>query len=355
VEESKNRQIEFSGILLFGVMIQVKSKYIVIIIKMSTKDFLISQGIKSTSAYVYASYYDKIVKNCFNNVLPDVEDSEVNTKILDFVENEKFTAMTKVNYIKAWIKLNDIKKEGRDVKILEKTLKKLSNETQYKPANDKELEKRVSVNEVIEKRDKYKSKLKSKFSINDVYYLALSFYSYLPPLRSQDYIDTLYKDNDTDLEKDNYYDNELKQLVLNNHKTVMTYGKRIIDIPETLANIIDDFHNKTGSKYLICSSQRTRINQVHFNKILTACIGCGASILRKSYISEKIDEGVTAEERKKTALIMGHSLAVQQLTYSRFSETLHPDNNDFNYLIRRHEQLIKQLKENTNRMYSLIN
>jgi hypothetical protein len=37
VEESKNRQIEFSGILLFGVMIQVKSKYIVIIIKMSTK------------------------------------------------------------------------------------------------------------------------------------------------------------------------------------------------------------------------------------------------------------------------------------------------------------------------------
>jgi hypothetical protein len=30
------------------------------------------------------------------------------------------------------------------------------------------------------------------------------------------------------------------------------------------------------------------------------------------------------------------------------------NNDDFNYLVRRHEQLIKQLKENNDRMYALV-
>jgi len=327
---------------------------------MITKAYLISQGIKQSSANVYSHYYDKLIKECFNGKVPEIDDETVNQKILDFIKTGNLTVMTKINYLKAWIKLDEVRKDNRDVKILTKELKALNRESQYSPPSQKEIKNKISMNEVSKKRDFYKTKIKNVFGINDVYYLALSFYSYLPPLRTQDYIITLYKDGleqgvQIDIEKDNYYDKDSKQLIYNSYKTSESHGKRVINVPDVLSAAIEDFHNKSGSKYIICSSRKTSFTQISFNKMLTACIGGSCNMLRKSYISEKIDNGMTAEERKKAATIMGHSLAVQQLTYSRFSDTLHPDDNDMNYLVRMNKKLTEQLQENNQKILKLLN
>jgi integrase len=323
---------------------------------MTTKDFLISKGIKNTSAYVYGLYYDKLIKECFNNKIPEagIDDEKVNQQILDFIKSDKFTIMTKINYIKSFIKLDDVKKENRDIKMLSKELKRLNTQSQYSSPSKKEVDAKITISEVIKKREIYKNKCKNVFGINDVYYLALSFYTYLPPLRSQDYINTMYKDETTDIHKDNYYDSDKKQLIYNTYKTIESNGKRIINVPDELAEIIDNFHKKSESKYIICSSKKGHLSSIHFNKILKVSAGGSCNMLRKIYISEKIDNGMSVNERKDTAVIMGHSLAVQQLTYSRFSDSLHQNDNDMNYLVRMNKKLTEQLEENTRKILKLM-
>src|SRR5690606_30990034 len=104
--------------------------------------------------------------------------------------------------------------------------------------------------------------------------------------------------------------------------------------------------NRTGKKF----------TSISFNKAFHSILKkkASSSMIRRCIISEKIDLGVSAEERKQMAKTCGHSLQTQQMFYSRYSLFLHPSNDDFFYLAKKHVILMKQLKENTDRMYELV-
>jgi hypothetical protein len=92
-------------------------------------------------------------------------------------------------------------------------------------------------------------------------------------------------------------------------------------------------------------------------KSLHRCLkkNVSSSMLRKCFISDKIDEGITAEERKKTAKIMGHSVGTQQSIYSKFSDVLHPKAHDLEYLMRMNKKLTMHLQENNKKILQLLN
>lgn len=319
--------------------------------------FLLEKGLNSNTAKTYTYFYKKIVEKVFNKIEPeDMVSDETVDKILEYITKSDLTTGSKTAYIRAWRGISIRKHPNKDNKKLYDYVKTSNRELDYAPASEKEISNKITMSFIVTKREEYKDKLKAKFHTNDMYYLLCCFYTYLPPLRSQDYYNTVIKTEDTDTEKENYYDIESKQLVLNEYKTGKSYGKRVIDFPEDLAKAVETFHNKSNSKYLICTRTGGKLDANSFKKALNSCIQkhVSSSMIRKCFISDKIDVGISAEDRKKTAKIMGHSLNTQQSIYSKFSDVLHPQDDDMNYLMRRHEQLITQLKENTNKMFALI-
>lgn len=76
------------------------------------------------SAYDHVYYYGILIKECFNNAVPAIDDKNVNIKILNFFYKDSSTV--KQYYLSSWLKLNTLNNENRDVEILEKTLKTLN-------------------------------------------------------------------------------------------------------------------------------------------------------------------------------------------------------------------------------------
>ena len=321
------------------------------------QNYLIEKGIQKNSAQTYSCYYSKLIKNVFDNVEPEnMVSCENIDKVINYVQNSDFNLNTKSLHVRSWKKIAEIKGHQGNYQKFDSPIRTFANSTIYKAPTKEELENRIEFDYVIKMREEYKKKLTNTFTVNDLYYLLCSLYTYIPPLRSEDYYSAVIKTDTTDIEKENYYDLEKKQLVLNQYKTVKTYGQRIVNIPEVLAEIIENFHEKSKSHYLICTSTGLKLMSQSFNGTFKRCLKkeVSSSMLRKCYISDKIDEGMTAEERQKDAKVMGHSLTVQQLAYSKFSSVLHPQDDDLNSLIRRSKQLEKQMKEVNDKILKII-
>lgn len=317
-------------------------------------------GIKSNSVTTYSYLYKRIIEDVFDGSEPkNMLDKSVVEKLLKYVEEDVLMSRKK-NFLITWRKIAEISEQKGDMEIINKKIKELNEESLLQPASKKELENKTSINYVIEMREDYKKKLTKSFGVNDIYYLLCSLYSYLPPLRSQDYFDTVIKTENTNLEKDNYYDIEEKEIVLNGYKTVKNHGKRVINVPDELAEIIETFHEKSGSNYLICTRTGKKLESNTFSDTFNRCLkkNASSSMLRKTYISSMIDNGVSAKERKEKAKIMGHTVGTQQLIYSKFSEVLHPkedekeieeeEEEDIEKLSKKlkyHEAEIKRIKE----------
>ena len=320
--------------------------------------FLKSEGVNANTAKTYAYFYEKIIKSQFEGKEPEnMMSDESADKVLEFVNSDvKISNGSKCAYVRAWRGIAMRKKAGDNVKLL-RYVKTTSEDMSYTPANKKDLSNKIDLNYVIQKREEYQKNVTDTFHTNDMYHLQSCLYSYLPPLRSQDYYDTVIKTDTTDLEKDNYYDLETKQLIINNCKTTKSKGQRVIDVPDELADEISKFHERSKSSYMICTRTGHKLDANSFRKSMHRCLkkDISSSMLRNCFISSKIDEGITAEERKRTAKIMGHSVATQQAIYSKFSDVLHPKEDDLDYLVRMNKKLTAQLQENNKKILQYFN
>jgi hypothetical protein len=326
------------------------------------QNYLIKNGIKESTAKSYNVFYNKIVNNAFDQKEPkDFFSDETIDTIINYLNISDYKKSTRISSARAWRAIGLIKNKEKKLPLDSKKLLDYVNQDKENPfqePSEKETCNKISLEYVISKREEYKNKLKKEFTINDTYYLLCSLYTYLPPLRSQDYYDTIIKKNDTNVKKDNYYDIETKQLVLNNYKTSKTYGQRVVNFPDVLHKIVVNYHNKSKSPYFICSRTGNQLDSNTFNKTFGRCLRnnhVSSSMLRKCFISQKIDAGVSATERTEAAKIMGHSVATQNTAYSKFSDMLHPDKDDMTQLLRRREQLRKQIQENSDDIKNFIN
>lgn len=165
---------------------------------------------------------------------------------------------------------------------------------------------------------------------NDIllYATIISLYTYIPPRRNSDYV--LLKllrqspDNYNQLDKEyNYFDIEKHMFIFYNYKTVRKSGIQIIDVPDSLYDILMNYityykhfdndvflfspdHN--GENHYASSWMTHALNNIFYpNKI-------GSSMLRHIYLSHT--EGDTYKRLHSTASAMAHTINTQK-TYIR--------------------------------------
>jgi hypothetical protein len=175
--------------------------------------------------------------------------------------------------------------------------------------------------EIINKRDKLKAEVEKT---DDKYkwkrLLIISIYTYIPPRRLVDfYYMYCYTNVPKEIdEKINYYFKSEKLFVFNNYKTSHLYGSQEVDIPEDLFKIITKYTTlyemKIGDNFLgflDIGGLEKYIGDV-FLEIMGKRIT--PNILRHSWSMNRDEQGRNAEEIRRDAELMSHSVE-QEIRY----------------------------------------
>lgn len=158
--------------------------------------------------------------------------------------------------------------------------------------------------------------------------LVVSLYTELPPVRN-DFSFCKILEKIPDNEPDNYINLNTKEFILQQYKTSKFYGKKNIELPDTLFKIIKEFEklkkeiygDKIHHNYLLINTTNfAPMNRNCLTKYLNKIFAprkVSSTILRKAYLSEKYPITHTMQEMVKDADIMCHSLNVAQKVYKK--------------------------------------
>lgn len=162
-------------------------------------------------------------------------------------------------------------------------------------------------------------------------FVVLSLYALMPPLRGEEYFKSVVifiderEDPETllDLVEMNFYDMNSHRLFIRYYKTQSTYGTRVIDMHPDLKETLSNWVAMNPATWLIPNLvTQDAMSQQGFTSLLNSIFApkkISSSMLRKIFVSDFISNKPTADERKKVAHIMGHSLQTQEFTYKRFT------------------------------------
>lgn len=251
--------------------------------------------------------------------------------IIDFLDNKSnFSIPTKRNYITPILVV--IKMENFSDKIqkaysdyhIELTNKQ--NETYYDNLkNEKETHNWISLDE-IKSKIVLLSKTKDLWTFQ--HYLILNLYTLLPPIRNDYAGEMFFYKTDKNDDNCNKIILSKKQMILCNYKTTNKYGTKIIDLPEELLSILEQWYNLREKvlsfqpKYLLI--KQTNPSEYMSKNLLTKTLNkifypkkISTTILRKVYLSEKYPVINTYREMKNDAYIMGHDINTAKLIYSK--------------------------------------
>jgi hypothetical protein len=287
------------------------------------------QKLKDSTITTNIRNLKRITTNIFNKTIEEFTIKELQDyqKIFEYVDNDELCCASMKNKI-----LNTVINISKCFKFPEEIFeiyknkfnelsKKYLNDRQLGKPYQKELDNLITFDEIKKIRDSYKPKLTEEYKPKiDIPYLLLCLYTYMPPLRCQDWYSSKVFNGKSEFE--NYLNLKNRILTITNYKTMKRYGKREIELPIRLINIIKKFHKKSGSEWLLperdINKHITDANCTHLlQKILNKKVSC--HMLRKIYISDKINENTPIVKMKELAKIMAHSLSSQQLTYQRFT------------------------------------
>lgn len=316
---------------------------------------LTSSGIKANSAKNYLSNYKRVMNALFDNELSSeklISDDYID-KIINYVSDDKVTLHSKDNILKGYFMC--VRAIGLNVDNLDKRFKPLRSnyayEKEFQQPSEKEIKNKLPMKEIIKKREEWKSKLKDHYTKNDLYYVALSMFTMLPCLRSEDCINTklvIDSDNYEDYELENYLCLTKKKLIIKSYKTEGAHGPREIDIPDELIEVLTTFKQKSLSDWVVCSPKLNQLSSNNFCRLMNEATGkqISSSMMRKIFAKEEIiDKCIPVKEKRKIAQIMGHSVKTQQVHYSKFSEILHADDDNLTSLMNQAAVLRRLLSE----------
>ena len=158
-------------------------------------------------------------------------------------------------------------------------------------------------------------------------YVILSLYTDTQPRRNKDYMDMYVVSAEPADATRNYYVVPEQKFVFNNYKTAKTYGKQIVNVPNSpeapLASTLEMFlkHHplhkgkltKKSDFRMLVKMDGTPLNSVNsITRILNRIFGkkIGSSMLRHIYLTGKY--GKEDAERREDAHNMGHSVEQQR-------------------------------------------
>lgn len=257
---------------------------------------------------------NKPIKNL--NFLYDID--KINEKIKDLKPNTKRSYIISVASILNCVISGD--KAPKKLKTLYEKYSKLLEDynTNLKDQTGDNTDV-ISIDKIKDIYDKLlKNKDQSKQSFQD--YLILSFYYLIPARRNRDYALMKYTNNyKEELSKEyNYYDGN--KFYFNNYKTKGTYNQQIIEVPQELKSIINDYikNNDINDNDFILTNLRTGKPLISNNAItiiLNRIFGdkIGSSALRRSYLTNKYSD--IERELKEDTEAMGTSTETAKNNY----------------------------------------
>ena len=127
----------------------------------------------------------------------------------------------------------------------------------------------------------------------------------------------LKRNNNYDINKDNFIDFPSKEIILNQFKTVKQIGYVYEVIPPKLLKILSIYASMPHkTDYLLETSQGKKVTNRFITSILQEQFGCSANILRHSWTTWLDEQGKlkTTVQIKKNAKQMRHSVE-QTLQY----------------------------------------
>jgi hypothetical protein len=247
----------------------------------------------------------------------------------------------------------------------------------YKDPTDKELDNFISWESVMKIRKAYDRLCRDDFSSPLMAYncllrrLCLWLYTEIPPLRGSEYANTQILGDGETLPNDNTQLNYISgdKLYIYDHKTFHAYGPKIINLSPKLKSLIvktrkmfsalmsqyklritstdyfaddekrpvkpftqeSDASTARVTPWLLPKSLTLAMNQNDLHVVLTSCFApknISTQMLRKIFIAHFLSENPTADERKRVAKIMGHSIEMQELVYTRFEKAETRKNDD---------------------------
>lgn len=294
---------------------------------------------KDSSLKAIGGTIKRILKHTFNCHSPDLKKLEEFDKVRDYIEVISSPNVRKSltnNVIKVLSIVDGVPKRIKDKYeiLFKKYAQEHSDIVKYRIPTKTQQDQFITLEKIAQKRDT----LRGKNTYNDrLKHVILSLYTYLPPLRGEDYYNTkvyrLSKDADLDhyaeLFKANFIDLESNTLVISSYKTDKNYEIRKITIPQRLSLILEGWMYKNKTDQLLMNQKGNPVSGVYLTQILKRTIGLNTSTskLRKIYISEVINylskrNDITQQQkinyRKHIAKIMAHSLGSQEFVYSGY-------------------------------------
>lgn len=151
-----------------------------------------------------------------------------------------------------------------------------------------------------------------------LHYIISSLYTLVLPRRIKDYIDMVWKKDDSK----NYILGD--EFVFNSYKTAKSYGEQRVDIPTKLRTILKKWEQKKKamgikSEFVLTDRDGQPFSQPVFTKLLNRIFGKGISVsmLRHIFISEGVLKDMPELEKlQEKAQELGHSVE-QMIRYKK--------------------------------------
>lgn len=312
--------------------------------------------LSTSSMKRYSNWYKKYVKK---NDIYDIQDI-VNFK--DSIDDEMRQKKDYTSILSVLIKLLNVHTETDNSTVLvNETLQTLKTELQQaknskdvivKPTEN-DTKNQITVEEIQEIKDKKEKLYGEKPTLNNAYHLQfLKFITLLPPLRTQDYINTSFRDMD-DV---NFMDLENKLFIIKGGK--VANSKRTIEMPDELITFITELKEKFKSEWLFPKIKNVAepMTTEGVGKWLNRMFGKAVSTsrLRNVFVSHWKDTNMPKEQRVKNSAIMGHSYQMSETNYTKYSEALHEKDRLIETLQRENEELKKKLQDMENKQSTEI-
>jgi integrase len=304
------------------------------------EEYLNNKDLSSKTVQTYVQWIKRISMSVFEKGMMEYSDVVQYQRIFRYLYSDDVPMSNKRTGLSAYKHLIDMYGTAihhnylKAINVEKINLYNYSNSSQiYREATQEELDKLFPYSRVSDLFHTYRLQLKDNFNPNiDIPFIILAFLKYVPPLRNQDYINTVIsyeKLNDI-----NHINMSSGTMITYEHKQKKKYGVREFELPDELITILQDYVDKTMSlrnseemMYLIPNGNdfSKPIKSNTFTYKVNVIFGgrtskIGISQLRKIFVSELIDSNASMEERRRIAYIMNHCVNVANTIYGRFTK-----------------------------------
>ena len=183
-------------------------------------------------------------------------------------------------------------------------------------------------------------------------FVMLSFYALMPPIRSSEILTAKLvelPENQTIDQirayntKSNFIDMTSGIMVVNKAKSKTKWfslKNPMENKPIELFDIIKDYWLANGKRFYLMETLKQATAEIEptnesdfciwFKKIyIKGTVGLSCNDYRNIYISDEIfDKNMIAKDRERVSYLMGHDLSQQYLTYSKYSQSLHQEDDE---------------------------